>query len=482
MKRLFKIFICLLVLSSLLSANVLAEGETDLKGTQRVVVIGDDWGAVVSKTIIEFDNEIDSNSVNKDSFKVTEVKPTTNFGERTDLEFGDTYEGNVEREVTAAYTSDDLGNEVTEASKYVTLELYYSPTVGGAFNYDFFVTGHNDWYSSYSLNIVLSEGKTLTSNNNTYATVSIMPEIDIAGDDKITPQLDVFTESDYSYENISLKYASYSPADDSKKNALVIWLHGAGEGGADTAINLLGNEVTVLVGEEFQNLYGGAYVLAPQTPTMWMDDGTGEYQAKGESMYGDALWNLITSYVDGNSDIDLNRIIIGGCSNGGYMTMEMIIEHPEYFAAAFPICEAYDDASITDEQIKSLINLPIWFTYATNDTTVDPTTTSIATINRLKEAGSTNVHVSEYANVVDTTGRYTITNEAGEEVPYEYMGHWSWLYFFNNDTKDENGKNAWEFLSEQTNGTSSDNTMLYLGVGAIVIALGVFAFLKSKKK
>ena len=148
-------------------------------------------------------------------------------------------------------------------------------------------------------------------------------------------------------DGTTYSYADYTPAKDDKKNALVIWLHGAGEGGTDPYIDILGNEVTSLVSKEFQSLFEGAYVLAPQSPTMWMDDGTGAYQNgdKG-SMYAESLFEMIDAYVKANDDIDPNRVIIGGCSNGGYMTMEMVLKHPTYFAAAFPICEAFQDLSL----------------------------------------------------------------------------------------------------------------------------------------
>ena len=74
---------------------------------------------------------------------------------------------------------------------------------------------------------------------------------------------------------------------------------------------------------------------------MWMDGGNGVYQ-NGDlgSIYTESLMEFIKDYVANNPDVDPNRIIIGGCSNGGYMTMEMILTYPDYFAAAFPICEA----------------------------------------------------------------------------------------------------------------------------------------------
>ena len=188
---------------------------------------------------------------------------------------------------------------------------------------------------------------------------------------------------------------------------------------------------------------------------MWMDGGNGEYQNgdKG-SCYKDSLMELIKDYVDANDDIDPNRIYIGGCSNGGYMTMEMILANPDYFAAAFPICEAFQDQYITDEQIESIKDMGIWFTYAKNDPTVDPTKCAEPTIKRLLAAGAKNVHVSAFEDVHDTTGRFK--NEDG--TPYQYSGHWSWIYFDNNECYDENGVNAWTWLGQQVKATAADDT------------------------
>lgn len=103
------------------------------------------------------------------------------------------------------------------------------------------------------------------------------------------------------------------------------------------------------------------------------------------------LFEMIDAYVKANDDIDPNRVIIGGCSNGGYMTMEMVLKHPTYFAAAFPICEAFQDQYITDDQINAIKDMPIWFTYAKNDGTVDPTLCVEPTVARLLAAGANNI-------------------------------------------------------------------------------------------
>ena len=159
---------------------------------------------------------------------------------------------------------------------------------------------------------------------------------------------------------------------------------------------------------------------------------------------GVALKALIDAYVAGNNDIDTNRIIIGGCSNGGYMTMNMIMTYPEYFAAAYPICEAYADEWITDDMLSKIVNMPIWFTHSKSDQTVNVDNYTTATYNRLIAAGAKNVYFSLFENVSDTSGNYP---------GHVYDGHYSWIYTLNNECKlDLEGKEVtiWEWIAGQS--------------------------------
>lgn len=82
------------------------------------------------------------------------------------------------------------------------------------------------------------------------------------------------------------------------------------------------------------------------------DNETG--MADGTSLYTEGVMELIQEYVAGNDDIDTNRIYIGGCSNGGYMTNIMVRDYPDYFAACFPICGVIEDQYTTDEDIEAM--------------------------------------------------------------------------------------------------------------------------------
>ena len=413
-------------------------GEVVANGTQNIVVWGEEWGAVVSKTVVTLDVTVAASTVTADSFFVYEVKETLDM---TASSGGEPSEDPVTetsvRQVLDAYTCDAEGNRVEGDSNIICIEMYVDPDVGGAFLYNF-IAGSNAWNDPYELHLCTTGTAALTTAEGAAITgLNVAPAIDMSR--AMMPQLanvdltGTYTGSD----GMTLGYGSYVPEPDDKKNPLVIWLHGAGEGAAGGEMGpelvSLGNEVTAFYSDEFQSLFGGAYVLTPQTPTMWMDNGVGEYSADGTSIYTTALEELIESYVEGNPDIDKDRILIGGCSNGGYMTMNLILSDPNYYAAAYPVCEAYFDAWITDERLADIADLPIWFTYALNDTVVDPNACSVPTIARLN-AINDDVHVSAFENVYGDS----------------YTGHWSWLYVFNNECVDEAGINMWVWMSQQS--------------------------------
>lgn len=436
---------------------------TTAKGTQKVYVVGDDWGAAVSKTVLSLDKEVDASSVSADKFVVSETKQW--YGGVSTLP----------RTVLDAYISDANGNKLgggwrpVTSSKYVTIEMYISPSDGSAFVY----TGLNNWCDPYDLNVALAEGTALTSGEEQIATLDIAASLDLSGmEDKFCPQLNgielhgslAWQETPYTYTaadgtEVVVPYAYYEPAADGHKNPIVIWNHGGGEGGTDPQIDVLANEVTALWGSEFQNIMDGAYVITPQVPR----------RAARDANRADAIVQLVTNLAAENPDIDLNRVYVTGCSAGGGMTLTCIKTHPDFFAAAIPICPA---GSLTEENAKDLVNLPIWYIHATNDPTVGYERSTAVQVPLLKAAGNTNVHQSLFADVHDTTGRFWGTKEdptvlATENtgIPYEYAGHWSWIYFDNNECYDEDGTNCWEWMAQQTKTIAVDGTQKIEVVG-----------------
>lgn len=423
-----------------------ASGESTLPAPPAPVVVYDkavkvslvvgayDGGPAVQKAILNFGEQtISESNLTSASFSVT---------------LGGKLGGSTDKIYLCNANGDKLAANVT-TSTYVAIE--YIPTFnqygidGGysVFNYNQ-DTGVNSWKDFSTVSLAFSG--TLNIGGTEYTKMGT----NVSLGEKIIPTIDGIWDVTGSYTkgDITLKYASYGTdamKNDNVKNALIIWLHGQGEGGTDPTVTLLGNKVTALSDAGIQKYFTvdggaqGAYVLAPQSPTMWMDyDGNFNRvdATHKDSYYAEALWGLIQKFVTENLDIDTNRIYIGGCSNGGFMTMQMIEKHADYFAAAFPIATPYTS---TPELIEAIKDLPIWFTHAKNDTTVSigdwkagegwwapATFVGYADMNTnaiyidLLEAGATNVYYSLFENVNNGV---------------DYSGHYSWIWVFNDEVK-----------------------------------------------
>ncbi len=395
------------------------------KVTIRPFVQGYEWGPGVSKLILSLEEPIVE-------VEVANASITTN---------------RVERNVTRAYISNETGNLVLE------LETTSAIQCGTPFIYDRYRTFHYHWVKKYP---VIIEGLHIKVNEKEF---SLSCKQDCAKC-FVTPQYDLFTMRD-TYtgeyynpykkrkEELTLWRAAYEPAElkGGEKNPLIIWLHGAGEGGEDVSIALYGNQVSALAEEKIQSYFTageqtGAYVLLVQCQTCWPDKGNGRKgYGNDESRYTEILMDTIKDYVDSNPDIDTNRIYLGGCSNGGYMTIQLLLHYPEYFAAAFPVCEAYaytkfsikdwlftkDKTKLlttkplwfTKEKAKILATKPIWFVQAANDATIPAFLYGAPSYQAILREGAENCWYSCFENV---TGM--------DDPGVNYYGHWSWIYLF----------------------------------------------------
>lgn len=335
----------------------------------------------------------------------------------------------IERNVKIIYTCDDRG-EWADNGEYLAFGLELSkerganPLAGGMMG---------AWSKAYPVQVALKPGKTIKAGGQKYTAVDC--SIDHA-------LRNFLSESDFFHRGTftgtstgrpgdeTLTYAAYEPEAlriDGKRNPLIIWLHGMGEGGTDVSIELMGNEVVSLIRNDIQSHFTteggdkGAYVLAVQCPTMWMNTAKGMGTGNYPSIYADVLKSCIDNYLAQNPDVDPYRIYIGGCSNGGFMTMHMLLRNPGFFAAAYPTCEAYADANISDVQIQQLAKENIWIVQAADDTTVNPKDYAVPTYKRLMEAGAKNVWFAFFENII------------GSDMGNKLMGHFSWVYVFNDE-------------------------------------------------
>ena len=406
------------------------EGTPAAGGT--IYVQGYEWGPGVPKLILELPAEVSEVSA-EGALAVT---------------------AGIERTVTGVSLSDASGAAAEAPSRFVTLDLETTQAASGSpfsYNAEIFM---NQWSAAYPvIAAVTADGETFVLDADLI-------------DHRVCPEAEAFFvrdtfRGDYpnpmtgETETLTLRYAATEPAalkDDGVQNPLIIWLHGQGEGGTDVDIALVGNEVVALNRADIQAYFtteggaDGAYVLAVQCETYWMDGGDNT-NSGGDlvSRYTEILMDTIRAYLERNPDVDQNRIYLGGCSNGGYMTMNLLVTYPDVWAAAYPNCEAYawsvyarDDSGayaydenggyvateqrwMTDEKIQAICGIPIWFVHASTDPVVVPQMFSMPTYRALLRAGAQNTWFSLFETV-----------EGTDDPSVTYLGHFAWVYTFNN--------------------------------------------------
>jgi poly(3-hydroxybutyrate) depolymerase len=395
---LFLLLFSAVVVNSKILADPLKEEVTlPFSGEYTLVIEGFDWGPAVNKVILNMGEPV--KETNSSEFAVYasrksddgEISPATSSGSRS---------------VVYSYSSDAKGNR-TESGQFVTLILGVSPIQAIGSPIQYFRAKGNVWID-YKLTVVqTSTGKVWDTEKG-----RIMPLVD---------QFDLNGKFKYN-DSMTLSFASYAPKMVKETAPLIIWLHGGGEGGFDPTIALLGNRAANYASQEIQQFFGdGAYVLVPQAPTFWMQGTDGMTRGQTNDIYNVALMALIRDYVKSNPKIDAKRIYVGGCSNGGYMSLKLIMEHPDYFAAGYISALAYSNEFITDAQVQKIKHVPMWFIHSKDDMTTKPDETIVPLYQRLKKAGAKNVVFTYYDNVTDITGFY-----GGKD--YQYNGHWSWIY------------------------------------------------------
>jgi predicted esterase len=242
-----------------------------------------------------------------------------------------------------------------------------------------------------------------------------------------SPEVDAFS---YHTARSGMKYRLFSPHRARGRRPLVVWLHGGGEG-ASLPDNYYDNETTLRANRgalgfatpEAQRIFGGAYVVAPQSTSFWIEDG---------DRFAPLINEIIREVVRRN-DVDTSRIHVVGCSNGGYMSLKMTTVYPDLFAASVPICGVVQSFQggprlITDEQLTA-ISTPTWLVTSLDDTTVPP----------LPNTG--HAHDLIPGSLVSLY-EHVIWNG------HQFPGHWSWIYVARNDPS-VNGQHIWQWMARQ---------------------------------
>jgi len=250
------------------------------------------------------------------------------------------------------------------------------------------------------------------------------------------PEVDAFS---YHISGSGMKYRLYSPAKGGGhsrstghgKRPLVVWLHGGGEG-ASLPDNYYDNETTLRANRgalgfataQAQQIFGGAYVVAPQSTSFWLEDGP---------RFAPLILEIIRDLARRHR-IDHDRIYVAGCSNGGYMSLKMTTTYPNLFAASVPICgvvaslQPGGPTMITDPELAR-ISTPTWLVASRDDTTVPPESNTIHAHDLIPGSNM-------------TLYEHVIWND------HQFPGHWSWIYVARNDPSID-GTHMWQWMAQQ---------------------------------
>ncbi|KAF2959219.1 MULTISPECIES: prolyl oligopeptidase family serine peptidase [unclassified Thermotoga] len=328
-------------------------------------------GEKACAVVIEYPVEIDGQKLSPDRFSV-KVKTSDTYSSRT---------------ITKVYAnnSGDLSFSIfNNRGKYVVLELstedLHSNTI---------VFGPNFLNTRVKLDYIVSQ---------------LVPIFDVDGNEvepftsKQTDEKHLIIDDFLAFTfkdpetGVEIPYRLFVPKDvnPDRKYPLVVFLHGAGERGTDNYLQVAGNRGAVVWAQPRYQVVHPCFVLAPQCPpnSSWSTLFTDRKNPFNPEKPLLAVIKIIRKLLD-EYNIDENRIYITGLSMGGYGTWSAIMNFPELFAAAIPICGGGDVSKV--ERIK---DIPIWVFHAEDDPVV-PVENSRVLVKKLAEIGG-KVRYTEY--------------------------------------------------------------------------------------
>lgn len=219
---------------------------------------------------------------------------------------------------------------------------------------------------------------------------------------------DHFASGVYKNADTTIPYRIYVPFnyDPAKQYPLLLSLHGASERGDDNVrqlslINLALDNKELEVDE--------AIIIYPQCPVdnKWVDTSWAvtEYNldTMPESNELKAVLELLDE-VKKTYSVDENRQYVIGLSMGGYGTWNLLMNHPDMFAGAVPMCSGGDP-----NKADIIKDIPIWAVHGAVDTTVSVAgTRKMATA--LQAVGAENFHYTELPDAGHDVWTYTFSN------------------------------------------------------------------------
>ncbi|MEO2022786.1 MAG: prolyl oligopeptidase family serine peptidase [Pirellulaceae bacterium] len=216
-----------------------------------------------------------------------------------------------------------------------------------------------------------------------------------------------------------LHYLLQAPTGDAPRDGwpLLLFLHGYGECGNDLEkVKVHGPPKLI---SKFDAL-AGCVIVSPQCPrnSWWRVE---------------ALKALVEEVIQERGDIDRQRLYVTGLSMGGYGIWSFISHHPDYFAAAIPVCGGGDPFRLPANRppvktgiknefdpagLKRASKLPLWTFHGTRDRSV-PIVETQRLVKILQDAGSSQVKFTTYEDA---------GHGAAWKKAYQDPETWKWLF------------------------------------------------------
>ena len=178
----------------------------------------------------------------------------------------------------------------------------------------------------------------------------------------------------------------YDASDTEKKWPLMLFLHGAGERGADiNVVKKWGPPKRAENEKDFPFV-----LISPQCPS-------------GTYWNIDHLNQLVDATIE-NLNIDRSRVYLTGLSMGGYGSWSLAAKYPKKFAAVAPICGGGDPS-----MAEKLVDIPIWAFHGGEDRVV-PLKRSQEMVDAVKKLGGDKIKLTVYEGVDHNSWTETYAN------------------------------------------------------------------------
>jgi len=284
----------------------------------------------------------------------------------------------------------DLAGTVKDLEEGWTSKLRNVESDGDALSFSFFWGGSEEYKIEFEGTIIDNEIK---GEYDIFGTTAVVVGAPLSAADAAAAAArkypaDIYEARSFtSSEGDTIPYRLFVPEDydPKKKYPVILFHHGGGGTGNDNRKNLEGALVKEWIGPEAQ-AKNQCLIVVPQIPGKGKTNKNLEVAVDAMKRRIRTIHEILDS-LEKEYSIDTSREYVTGLSFGGECTWLSLIERPDRFAAAVPICAT--DLLVQMDGAKRgeiFAQLPLWIFHGDADKVV-PVETSRKTVKSLRDAG-----------------------------------------------------------------------------------------------